>query len=232
MVIPEHFVIFSVFVSLTAQEFGRTSVFPRSPLLQMALIAFCMPVVSSIVPLHVTPKSRTSRTALVWYTGHWLTPVETNPDPAGTPKGKLVGNRVGSKGKGRNPNPLPFGTPGPDAPIMPVVGCNAAGVVTNNSPIPFPNNVVSCCTETNSSGFRPPNVAASAALKAYGTVVIKTLGRPIPSSGVTPIHCVSPEANSSGGIPPKLVDPKKTVYRPWLSRAPVCASLHVEVPPS
>src|ERR1035438_250860 len=118
MVIPEHFVIFSVFVSLTAQEFGRTRVFPRSPLLQMALIAFCMAVVSSIVPLHVTPKSRASRTALVWYTGSWLKPVETNKDPAGTPKGKPVGNRVGSKGKGRN---LPIGTPGTDAPIMPVV---------------------------------------------------------------------------------------------------------------
>src|ERR1019366_10120806 len=171
MVIPEHFVIFSVFVSLTAQEFGRTSVFPRSPLLQMALIAFCIAVVSSIVPLHVTPKSRASRTALVWYTGGWLTPLETNPDPAATPRG-----RPHIRKRGRDPIRPPFGTPGSNAPVMAVPGPNAAGVVTNNSPIPFPNNVVSCCTDTNSSGFRPPSVAASAALKAYGTVVIKTLG--------------------------------------------------------
>src|SRR6266851_10186054 len=88
-----------------------------------------------------------------------------------------------------------------------------AGLTTVPTPAPPPDEGLA--STNDDSGF-PPNVSASAAFNAYGTLTSNTRGcsSSFARFTCTPSQRGSPAVNSSRGNPSFLVEPSSTVYLP------------------
>src|SRR6266478_2420690 len=97
-------------------------------------------------------------------------------------------------------------------PPPPIVAAPIAPVLGNTVPTPPPPPVVGFAS-TNDDTDLPPNVSASEAFSAYGTLTSSTRGcsTSFGRFACTPNHRGSPAVNSSSGNPSLLVDPNRTV---------------------
>src|SRR6266478_5677406 len=97
-------------------------------------------------------------------------------------------------------------------PPPPIVAAPIAPVLGNTVPTPAPLPVAGLAS-TNDDTDLPPNVSASEAFSAYGTLTSSTRGcsTSFGRFACTPNHRGSPAVNSSSGNPSLLVDPNRTV---------------------
>src|SRR6266478_5041730 len=97
-------------------------------------------------------------------------------------------------------------------PPPPIVAAPMAPVLGNTVPTPPPLPVAGLAS-TNDDTDLPPNVSASEAFSAYGTLTSSTRGcsTSFGRFACTPNHRGSPAVNSSSGNPSLLVDPNRTV---------------------
>src|SRR6266446_243300 len=118
-------------------------------------------------------------------------------------------------------------------PPPPIVAAPMAPVLGNTAPTPVPLPDEGLASTNDDSGF-PPNVSASAAFNAYGTLTNNTRGcsSSFGRFTCTPSQRGSPAVNSSRGNPSFLVEPSSTVYLPCSSNSAFCVSSHSADPPS